>query len=135
MSPEHNHNAALRLYGPPGMFTNDLQLHPAPHNAIRETNQETLHRLSHNVMKIDIGELTALDAYHLYLRTDENGSTWGFCLEAARITEANNIMVLFQNDKEEEKEKSYAGFLCPHYELKTRLACRIRLSTQGQQKR
>ena len=56
-------------------------------------------------MTIDRGELTALDAYRLYLPTDEDGSTWGFCLEAARITKTNDIMVLFRNDEEGGKEK------------------------------
>eukprot|EP00590_Aulacoseira_subarctica_P001993 CAMPEP_0172435476 /NCGR_PEP_ID=MMETSP1064-20121228/71199_1 /TAXON_ID=202472 /ORGANISM="Aulacoseira subarctica , Strain CCAP 1002/5" /LENGTH=138 /DNA_ID=CAMNT_0013183791 /DNA_START=163 /DNA_END=576 /DNA_ORIENTATION=+ len=87
------------------MFAGDLQLPSALSDANRESDFETLRRLSHDVMKIDRGELTALDAYRLYLPTDEDGSTWGFCLEAARITKTNDIMVLFRNDEEGGKEK------------------------------
>lgn len=78
MTPEHNHNAALYLYRlAPAMFINDLHLPAEISNAVRETYQETLCRLGHDLDGIDSQELTALDAYCLYLPVEGEQSLWG----------------------------------------------------------
>ena len=64
-SPDHNYNAALRLYGPFAMFSPDLQLPSKPHNSMTETNDETLRRLGHDLTGIDCEELSSIDTYRL----------------------------------------------------------------------
>ena len=44
-SSNHNCNAALHIYGPPAMFSNDLRLPAMPASVARETNRETLEHL------------------------------------------------------------------------------------------
>ena len=89
------------------MFANDLQLPAEPHNAVRETNQETLRRLSHDLTTIAKEEHKALDIYCLYMRGDSNTrSTWGYCLEAAHVNTTNEILILFRNDEEEGIERT-----------------------------
>eukprot|EP00590_Aulacoseira_subarctica_P004778 CAMPEP_0172424772 /NCGR_PEP_ID=MMETSP1064-20121228/28116_1 /TAXON_ID=202472 /ORGANISM="Aulacoseira subarctica , Strain CCAP 1002/5" /LENGTH=187 /DNA_ID=CAMNT_0013167153 /DNA_START=95 /DNA_END=658 /DNA_ORIENTATION=+ len=82
------------------MFSQDLLLPPATPNAVRETNLETLRRLGHDLSLIEKGELTALDSYRLYLPVDGQRS-WGYGLEAARVSTMSEVLVLFRNDEEE----------------------------------
>jgi len=77
------------------VFGVDLHLPPVPPNVVRETNPETLRRLGHVLGAIDSQELTAVDAYRMYLPVDGERTSWGYGLEAARIKTTNKILVLF----------------------------------------
>jgi hypothetical protein len=88
------------------MFTSDLQMPAEPHNAVRETNMETLRRLSHDLTSITNDEHTALDVYRLYLHGEGTQSTWGYCLEAAVVDMTNEILILFRNDETERIERT-----------------------------
>jgi len=98
---DHNYNAALRLYGPPAMVAGDMQLPSEPRNAVVETNRETLFRLGRELALIGREELTAVDAYRLYLPAACNQSMWGYCVEAARVVDTNEILVFFRSDEDE----------------------------------
>ena len=52
MSPDYHYNATLRSYDSLTRYANDLELPAEPHNAVRETNRETLRRLSHDLTSI-----------------------------------------------------------------------------------
>ena len=80
------------------MLVSDLQLPSEPPNAEVETNEEILRRLGHDLTAIDNGELTAVDAYRLYLHADSASPTWGYWLEAARDIDTNEVQVLFRSD-------------------------------------
>ena len=80
---------------------NNLRLPAAPSKAVKETNQEILRRLDHDLYRINRQELTALDAYRLYLPVEGELSSWGYALETARIDTTNDVWVLFRNDEEE----------------------------------
>ena len=83
------------------------QLPPEPHNAMRETNQETLHRLSHDLTTIANKDHKALDVYHLYsMHGDDMQATWGYCLEAAQVNTTNEVLILFRNDETEGAERT-----------------------------
>ena len=86
-STDHNYSAALRLYGPPAMFTRDMQMPSEPPNVVRETNRETLCRLGRDLSLIGGEELTVIDAYRLFLPDACNHSFWGYCVEAARVND------------------------------------------------
>ena len=57
-SADHNYTAALQLYGPPAMYSNDV-IPALPPNAVTETNRETLVRLKHDLPWIEEQQLTA----------------------------------------------------------------------------
>ena len=62
-SSDHNYNAALRLYGPPAMFQDELKLPSKPHNARTESNDENLHRLGYDLTGDGNEELSAVAGY------------------------------------------------------------------------
>ena len=100
MTPDHNHNPTLYLLGPPGMFGDDeLHLPALPPGTVRETNSETLRRLGHDLSLISRQELSAVGAYRLYLPVDGERSSWGYVLEAARVSTTNEVLLLFRNDE------------------------------------
>ena len=102
MSPDYHYNATLRSYDSLTRYANDLELPAEPHNAVRETNRETLRRLSHDLTSIANEEHKALDIYRLYLHGDSNTlSTWGYCLEAAHVNTTDEVLILFRNDEDE----------------------------------
>ena len=115
---DHNDNAVVRLYGPQAMFTQDLLLPSAPPNAKRETNLETLRRLSRDLALINEGELIALDAYGLVRKTEDGKSSWGYCCEAAREEDTNEIFVLIRTDETDTVER--ALYWVPLSQLQTR---------------
>ena len=83
------------------MFVDDLRFPAEPSDAVKEANEEILRRLDHDLCRINRQELTALDAYRLYLPVDNASSSWGYALEAARIATTNDVWVLFRNDEDE----------------------------------
>jgi len=104
-SPDHNYNAALRLYGPPAMFQDDLKLPAKPCNAITETNNETLRRLSHDLTGINNVELSAIDGYRMFRHAGGDCPSWGYCLEAARVEGSEEVLILFRKDEEIHEER------------------------------
>ena len=83
------------------MFVDDLRCPAEPSDIVKEANEELLRRLDHDLCRISRQELTALDAYRLYLPVADASSSWGYALEAARIATTNDVWVLFRNDEEE----------------------------------
>ena len=81
------------------MNVGDVYLPTEPPNAVIESNAEILRRLGHDLTGIDNGELSAIDAYRLYLHADSDHPTWGYCLEVARERDTNDIQVLFRSDE------------------------------------
>jgi hypothetical protein len=101
------------------MFAYDLLLPSAPPNTKRETNLETLRRLSRDLALINEGELFALDAYCLVVRKTEDGkSSWGYCCEAALEDNTNEIFVLIRTDETDTVER--ALYWIPISQLQTR---------------
>ena len=88
------------------MFSNDLQLPSEPHGAVRETNEETLRRLSRDLTTIANKEHKALDICRLYMHGDDTQATWGYCLEAAHVNTTNEMLILFRNDETEGVERT-----------------------------
>lgn len=94
-STDHSYNAALRLFGPPAMFGNDIV--PAlPTNAVTETNRETLTRLRHDLACVDKQLLSAADEYRMYVDDGHNQPAWGYCVESASVEDPRDILVLMR---------------------------------------
>jgi len=82
------------------MFGDDeLQLPALPPGTVRETNSETLCRLGHDLNSISRRVLSAVGAYRMYLPSNNERSSWGYVLEAARVNNTDEILVLFRNDE------------------------------------
>lgn len=111
------------------MFASDLHLPlpSEPPNAVVESNEEILRRLGHDLTGIDNGELSAIDAYRLFLHADSNHPTWGYCLEAARNRVTNEIQVLFRRDKGALNEEGFLDWvpLSSFYTQTQALACNV----------
>ena len=104
-SADHNYNAALRLYGPPAMFQDDLKLPAKPHNAVTETNDETLRRLGYDLTGINNEELSAIEGYRMFRHAGGDHQSWGYCLESARVENSEEVLILFRRDEEIHKER------------------------------
>jgi len=103
---DYNYNAALRLYGPPAMFQEDLKLPPKPCNARTETNAEILRQLSRDLTSIGNLELSATDGYRMFRHTGDDQPSWGYCLEFAQVEDSKENLILFRKDEEEQEERS-----------------------------
>ena len=104
-SSDHNYNAALRLYGPPAMFQEDLKLPPKPCNARTETNAEILRQLSRDLTNINNFELSAIDGYRMYRHAGVDQPSWGYCLESARVEDSKEDLILFRKDEKIHEER------------------------------
>jgi len=93
------------------MFASALYLPSEPPNAMVESNEEILRRLGHDLTGIDNGELSAIDAYRLYLHADSDHPTWGYCLEAARDKDTNEVQVLFRSDDDELGDERFLDWI------------------------
>jgi len=99
-SSDHNYNAALRIYGPPAMFSYDLRLPDFPAGAVRETNGETLERLERDLTLIGDNQLSAVDSYRLYGYDERDRPFWGYGVEAARVVNSADVLILVRSDEE-----------------------------------
>jgi len=93
------------------MFVCDCHLPSEPPNAVVESNEEILRRLGHDLAGIDREELSAIDAYRLFLHADSNYPTWGYCLEAARNEVTNEVQILFCSDEETTEEERFLDWV------------------------
>ena len=93
------------------MFLCDCHLPSEPPNAVVESNEEILRRLGHDLTGIDREELSAIDAYRLFLHADSNYPTWGYCLEAARNEVTNEVQILFCGDEETTEEERFLDWV------------------------
>ena len=111
------------------MFTADVHvfLPSEPPNARVESNEEILRRLGHDLTGIDNGDLSAIDAYRLYLHADSDHPTWGYCLEAAHDIDTEEIQVLFRSDKENLDDEGFLDWipLSSFYTRQQALACNV----------
>lgn len=71
---------------------------------------ETVHRLDHDLPLMQEGKLTVLDAYCLFGSAADSRPTWGYCLEAARISGTTEILVLICTDETASAERACVGF-------------------------
>ena len=71
-----------------------------PASAVRETNRETLERLEHDLTLIDDNQLSAADSYRLFGHDELDRSFWGYGVEAARMDNSREILVLMRRDAE-----------------------------------
>ena len=99
-SSNHDYNAALHIYGPSAMFPSDLELPAMPASAVRETNRGTLERLAHDLILIGNDQLSAADSYRLFGHDELDRSFWGYGVEAARMDDSREILVLMRRDEE-----------------------------------
>jgi hypothetical protein len=104
-SSEPNYNAAMYLYEPPAMFQEELKLPPKPCNAMTETNDEILRRLSHDLTSITNEELSAVNGYRMFRHAGGDCPSWGYCLESARVENSEEILILFRKDEEIHEER------------------------------
>ena len=95
---EHNYNVALRLYGPPAMAGSDI-IPVLPHNAVTETNRETLVQLKHDLAWISDNALSAGDAYCMLSHDEQGRPFWGYLVESARVDSTKEILVLMRSDE------------------------------------
>ena len=82
------------------MFSNALRLPDLPPYAVRETNRETLERLGHDLTLIGDNQLSAADSYRLYGHDERDRPFWGYGVEAARVEDSREILVLMRSDEE-----------------------------------
>jgi hypothetical protein len=87
------------------MFQDDLKLPPKPYNAMTETNDETLRRLSHDLTGICNEELSAIEGYRMFRHAGGDYPSWGYCLESARVENSEEVLILFRRDEEIHKER------------------------------
>ena len=69
-----------------------------PASALRETNRETLERLEHDLTLIDNNQLSAADSYRLLGHDELDCPFWGYGVEAARMDNSRDILVLMRSD-------------------------------------
>jgi len=124
-SSNHDYNAALRIFGPPAMFRDDLYLSAEPETVVIETNQEIYRRLTHDLTSMTNDELSAVDAYRLYRYADLEHPTWGYCFEAARNEITNDIQILFRSDDEDDLKFLDWVPLSSFYTLEQALNCDV----------
>ena len=87
------------------MFSHDLQLPPEPQNVKMNSNEEILRRLGHDLTGIDREELSSTDTYRVYRHIGGNRQSWGYCLEAARVEDSEETLILFRRDEEADEER------------------------------
>ena len=98
-SADHSYNAALQIFGNPSMFAADLCLPALPPNAVRETNRDTVERLGCDLILIGNQQLSAADSYRLYGFDETDRPFWGYGVEAARMEDSVEILVLMRSDE------------------------------------
>ena len=96
----HKYNAAMQMLGPPGMLASGFVVPSLPANAKRETNRETLERLELDLILIGDQQLSAADSYRLYGHDATDHGFWGCGVEAARLDDSSEILVLICSDEE-----------------------------------
>ena len=74
------------------MFPIDLELPAMPVSAVRETNQESLERLAHDLTLIGDNQLSAADSYRLFGHDELDRSFWGYGVEAARMDDLRDLI-------------------------------------------
>jgi hypothetical protein len=94
------YNTAMQMLGPPGMFASEFVVPSLPANAKRETNRETLERLELDLILIGDHQLSAADSYRLYGHDATDQGFWGCGVEAARLDDSSEILVLMRSDEE-----------------------------------
>jgi len=87
------------------MFQENLKLPPKPYNARTETNAEILRQLSRDLTSIDDLDLSAIEGYRVYRHAGTEQPSWGYCLESARVEDANEDLILFRKDEEIHEER------------------------------
>jgi len=90
----------MQMLGPPGMFASEFVVPSLPANAKRETNRETLERLELDLILIGDHQLSAADSYRLYGHDATDQGFWGCGVEAARLDDSSEILVLMRSDEE-----------------------------------
>jgi len=90
----------MQMLGPPGMFASEFVVPSLPANAKRETNRETLERLELDLILIGDHQLSAADSYRLYGHDATDQGFWGCGVEAARLDDSLEILVLMRSDEE-----------------------------------
>mmetsp|Transcript_7148 Transcript_7148/g.10388 ORF Transcript_7148/g.10388 Transcript_7148/m.10388 type:complete len:180 (+) Transcript_7148:124-663(+) len=81
------------------MFSSDLRLPVMPVFAVRETNWDTLLRLGRDLTLVGNNQLSAADSYRFYWYDEQNRGTWGCGVEAARVDNSEDILVLMRSDE------------------------------------
>ena len=95
---DHSYNVALRLYGPPAMFANNI-IPALPLNAVPETNRESLVRLKHDLAWIGEQHLFAADSYRFFGYDELDQPFWGYCVESARVENSREILMLMRSSE------------------------------------
>ena len=78
----------------------ELTLPDLPAGAVRETNGETVERLGRDVTLIGDNQLSAVDSYRLYGYDERDRPFWGYGVEAARVVNSADVLILVRSDEE-----------------------------------
>mmetsp|Transcript_7150 Transcript_7150/g.10389 ORF Transcript_7150/g.10389 Transcript_7150/m.10389 type:complete len:109 (+) Transcript_7150:121-447(+) len=105
------------------MCLNDLRFPAIPASALRETNRETLERLEHDLTLIGNNQLSAADSYRLLGHDELERPFWGYGVEAARMENSRDILVLMRSDELATVEKHCDGCHCRNFIQGSRLYC------------
>jgi hypothetical protein len=77
-----------------------------PASALCETNRETLERLEHDLTLIDNNQLSEADSYRLLGHDELDCPFWGYGVEAARMENSRDILVLMRSNELATVEKT-----------------------------
>ena len=80
------------------MLQGELNLPPKPRGARTETNAEILRQVIRDLASIYDLELTAIDGYRVFRYAGADPPSWGYCLEAARVEDSVDDLILFYED-------------------------------------
>ena len=106
-SMDHNYNAALRLFGPPSIFDDDLYLPPLPPNTVMETNFEALVRIGRELDLIENQQVSsAVEMYRRFGFDENDRPYWGYCVESACNDCTNESLLLIRSEEEDDMEKT-----------------------------
>ena len=106
-SRDHNYNAALRHFGPPSMFDDDLYLPPLPPNTAMETNREALIRIGRELDLIENQQFSsAVEMYRRFAFYENDRPYWGYCLESACNDFTNEPLLLIRSEEEDGIERT-----------------------------
>ena len=79
------------------MVSNDVNIPTLPHDAVTETNRETLARLREDLAWIDDRRMVAGDEYRMYVNNDVDPPFWGYCVETAQVENPRDMVVLMHS--------------------------------------
>ena len=106
-SMDHNDNAALRLFGPPSIFDEDLYLPPLPPNTVMETNFEALVRIGRELDLIENQQVSsAVEMYRRFGFDENDRPYWGYCVESACNIFTNESLLLIRSEEEDGVERT-----------------------------